>query len=127
MEKCINVTLDQLSSLLIQQFEPLPSAENCFRITRNYHVKVDNEIITVEVRMDKLKVSMPKTEIVCPDPLKFTASVEMKPLNGKVWAAVVTHFKNQTRPDFHNRERNKATFDSFNVKYDENTVPYYMG
>lgn len=123
----MSVTLDQLSPLLIQQYEALPKGRESHQIIKNYQIEVDNETVAVEVRMDKLQVSMPKTEVVCPDPLKFTASVEMKPLNGKVWATVVTHFKNQTRPTFHYRDRTIATFDSFFVKYDEKIESYYMG
>ncbi len=123
----MSITLDQLSPLLIQHYEELPKTRESHQLIKNYQIEVDNETIAVQVRMDKLQVSMPKTELVCPDPLKFIASVEMKPLNGKVWAAVVTHFKNQTRPNFHFRDRTVATFESFFVRYDDKLEPYYLG
>lgn len=116
----MSITLDQLSPLLVQQFEEISKGWESHQITRNYQIKfyqieLENETIDVQVRMDKLKVYMPKTEVVCPDPLKFTASVVTFPLNKNVWEVIITHFKNQTRPSFHFRDRNVATFDSFEL------------
>ena len=57
--------------------------------------------------------------MVCPDPLKFTASVLVKPLSKKVWDTVVTHDING------HQNPESGYFNMYNLKYDEKTETYY--
>lgn len=122
------ITLDQLSPLLSEQYNALPKGSGIYLSyysVKNFQIAVDREVIAVDVRMKKIELVTPKNEISISDPLKFTASVNMKPVNAKVWEACVAHFENQTRID-PIQGHNKQTFDSLQINGYQHPVRGYV-
>jgi len=111
----MNVTLDQLSPLLLQQHHDFCREDTKVSI-QNLKVEIDNIEVAVIVYMEKEEYDLSRISPAFREKtIRKAAKIDIIPLNVKVGEAVIGHFKSQVRPNVWKKNQYVPIFDSFSI------------